>query len=73
VIIVIVGNHEIVDGFHAGLLCDGRNAAGIAAIEAAPPCVHQKRFAGRADHERGLTAFYIREVETQRRGLRACR
>ena len=62
VVTVIVRDQDIVDLLQASLMRRGKNTIGVAAFIPRPACVDQQRLARRAHDERGLSAFYVDEV-----------
>ena len=63
VIVVIMGEQDIVNLADAGLLCDGYDAVGVTAVVARSAGVDKQRLARRRDEQCGLTALYIDKVD----------
>ena len=63
VIGMIVGDDEIIDLLHAGVLGRGGNAERIAVIEAGPAGIDQHGFARRGDEQGRLAAFHVDKID----------
>ncbi len=68
VVPVIVRHDEVVDLRQARALDRGRNAIGVAAVEAGPSGVDEHRLAGGRHDQRRLSAFDVDDVDVERIG-----
>ena len=65
VIVVIVGEEDVVDALEARTFGGGDNAIGVAAAVAGPTSVDKQGFAFRRDEQSGLAAFDVDEVDAE--------
>jgi len=72
-IVVKMGDEQVVDARDTSVGCRCEDSRGIPALASVVPGVDQQRLAGRCDDERGCTALDVNEedLERPRAGRRA--
>ena len=65
VVVMVVGDEDVVDLRNAGGLRGCGDAVGVAGVVAGPAGVDEEGLAGGGDEEGGLAAFYVDEVDPQ--------
>uniref|UniRef100_E6PWS5 Uncharacterized protein n=1 Tax=mine drainage metagenome TaxID=410659 RepID=E6PWS5_9ZZZZ len=75
VVVVVVGDKDVVEVVESGFMRDGGDAVSIAAIVVGPSGVDEEGLSGGGDEERGLAALDIEEEDAEflvRCALRGC-
>ena len=64
-IVMVVGNHQVIDSFYAGAFGGGGDAVCIPPVMATPAGIDEHGFARRRDQQGGLPALDIHEIDFQ--------